>query len=518
MTIAKPPAPAALAAGDPFADPSLPPPPPPPLAAAGDVTARADDAAPPPVPAPAPAPVPAPAPAPAPAKPRQGGRMAYIDWIRLTLTVTVVVHHCVYNFYGNSPWLGISHPLPADELTDGAIVAYAFIRIDAAYFMSLFYFLSGFFTPHSLARKGPWKYLADRTLRLLVPVAVYDVLIAPLIYFIAWPVATPGNPPGLAEVPPPGTRVYAWYWSQYRKVSQSPMWFIVLLFLFDTSFVIANALWRGWCCGPCRRRRQDGRAKATDASAKQLPVQQEQDPKQQQQQQQQQTPPRPPPDTSVYSTRFMLAALWATALVLSLVAFLVRLAYPLPPSEFTPVGLSIPVGYLANHLAGYWLGIAAFHAGALPRFPSKLGWASLVGAGVWFACGWVLALPASGGVSWVPAAIGGGNGSGSSIGFQAYYAFYEMIFAVFWSFGFIVAFRDTIGGRSGGRAGAIIIGAAYTAYIIHTVFIVAYDRALLPLGLPLPAGAAVLAVLVTPSTWIVAAAFRELVPGAKRIL
>lgn len=217
----------------------------------------------------------------------------------------------------------------------------------------------------------------------------------------------------------------------------------------------------------------------------------------------------------VYSTRFMLTALAVTALALSLAAFLVRLGWR--TTDFTSVGLQIPVGYLITYVTAYSYGVAAYHANALPRLPARLGWASLACSALWWAGGWMLGWLVAGGrdEDWLPVLIGGG--AGTPVGFQAYFAFYEQIFAVFWSFGLLVAFREVVGGRTGGKVGRVIVGAAYTAYILHPLVIVSYDRALIPLYLQPAAAAAVLAALVVPTTWIVAALVRE-IPGAKRVL
>lgn len=45
--------------------------------------------------------------------------------------------------------------------------------------MALFFFLSGLFTPGSYDRKGPAHFLLDRSLRLLLPTAVYIIFIVP---------------------------------------------------------------------------------------------------------------------------------------------------------------------------------------------------------------------------------------------------------------------------------------------------------------------------------------------------
>lgn len=426
------------------------------------------------------------------------------------------MHHCVFNYIGGGGWLGIMHVAPP-ALSSG--VALAFLRLNQAYFMALFFFLAAFFSVPSLARKGAARYLGDRALRLLLPAVVYDVALAPLIYYVAGPVSTPGVPPGLAEASAAGD-VYGWYWRQYKCFANNICWFLVVLFIFDCFFVASESI-----AACCRRRRSAARtAAAAGVAAAPSPASLSDDNNNAglaavvvprgdgdvsggAQPAAASTAQQPP-----YSTLFTLGALAATALGLSAAAFLVRLA--LPTTMFTGYALNIPVPYMVEYGVAFNLGVAARRADALPRLPSALGWASLAGAAVWSVAGWAVAVVICGG-NWVPAIMGGG--AGTPLGFQAYYAFYEQIFAVFWSYGLLIAFRDVVAGHAGGKAGAVIVGAAYATYILHPLFIVSYDRALLPAALPAPAAAAVLALLVVPSTWIAAALVR-CVPGVKRVL
>ncbi len=52
--------------------------------------------------------------------------------------------------------------------------------------MSLMFFLSGLFVPSSLARKGSWKFLSDRLLRIGLPMALAIMFLSPLAYYAAY--------------------------------------------------------------------------------------------------------------------------------------------------------------------------------------------------------------------------------------------------------------------------------------------------------------------------------------------
>lgn len=125
----------------------------------------------------------------APAAPSRP-RTYYIDWLRAFLTVLVVLHHCVVAYQSTYAW--------GAKRGDTALFLFSelFVNGNQAYFMTLFFFLSGLYVPGSYKRKGAGKFLLDRTLRLVVPCIFYSFLAPP---FILWwnemaknPAAEPG--------------------------------------------------------------------------------------------------------------------------------------------------------------------------------------------------------------------------------------------------------------------------------------------------------------------------------------
>ncbi|MGA7323315.1 MAG: acyltransferase family protein [Rhodomicrobium sp.] len=106
-------------------------------------------------------------------KPLQPDRIAYVDAVRVVLILLVVAHHSV------EPYV-TAHP-PEIPLPDAPFVrAGVFLWVNAAFFMGLFFFLAGYFTPGAFGRKGAPSFLADRGLRLGVPLVLGTVAIVPL--------------------------------------------------------------------------------------------------------------------------------------------------------------------------------------------------------------------------------------------------------------------------------------------------------------------------------------------------
>lgn len=151
-------------------------------------------------------------------------RLYYIDSLRTWLTLLVVVHHCFWVVVAG--WFPFYRPWQLDTPT--TIIGYMLLSGDQAYFMGLFFFLSGLVTTPSLKRKGPGVFLKDRFYRLMIPAILYDFFFFPLlICFVnaTWYVPKGGS-----------TSSFSGVWTSYFKdigrnvFTMNHMWFLVTLF------------------------------------------------------------------------------------------------------------------------------------------------------------------------------------------------------------------------------------------------------------------------------------------------
>lgn len=109
----------------------------------------------------------------------QSKRLYFLDNLKVFLTILVIVHH-VGQAYGptggfwqykssmheNIPWLG------------------SFFGINAAFFMGLFFMISGYFLPSSYDRKDNADFLKDKLMRFGIPLLFAFFIISPLeMYF-----------------------------------------------------------------------------------------------------------------------------------------------------------------------------------------------------------------------------------------------------------------------------------------------------------------------------------------------
>ncbi len=100
-------------------------------------------------------------------------RTAYIDNLRIYLTLLVIFHHAAIAYGGAGDW-GVM-----DRVTDeiSPILLSIFNGVNQAYFMAAFFLLAGYFTPAAFDRKGGQQFLVDRLLRLGIPLLIYSTLI-----------------------------------------------------------------------------------------------------------------------------------------------------------------------------------------------------------------------------------------------------------------------------------------------------------------------------------------------------
>lgn len=145
-----------------------------------------------------------------------GKRLFFVDNLRVALTILVVLHHSALSFMGS------------DTVTVGVLTA--FTLVNQAYFMGLFFLLSGYFVPGSWRRKGTIPFLRDRVLRLLLPLIGYVLLLSPL---------TALDVNSGADLTGPFWRVYL------DNLSVGALWFLEVLLALTIGYaVVAGVIGR----------------------------------------------------------------------------------------------------------------------------------------------------------------------------------------------------------------------------------------------------------------------------------
>jgi glucan biosynthesis protein C len=159
-------------------------------------------------------------------------RAAYIDVIRMVLTVLVIMVHAAVTYGSAGDWTYIDNR-SRDEMTAAILT---FFVIDCqAFFMALFFFFAGYFTPGSFDRKGVVRFWQDRLMHIGIPMLVYTFLLSRI-------------PNYLDEVANHGLDVSLWQFSLATFISdadEGPTWFLFALLLFTLAYSFWRALSHG---------------------------------------------------------------------------------------------------------------------------------------------------------------------------------------------------------------------------------------------------------------------------------
>jgi hypothetical protein len=104
-------------------------------------------------------------------------RLAFLDTLKVGLTILVIAHHAG-QAYGPT---GGAWPIFSPERSP---LLGPFFAVNAAFFMGLFFLISGYFLPPALDRKGAAIFLKDRFRRLGIPILLFGLLVmGPMLYF-----------------------------------------------------------------------------------------------------------------------------------------------------------------------------------------------------------------------------------------------------------------------------------------------------------------------------------------------
>jgi len=103
------------------------------------------------------------------AKSSAKARVVYLDKLKVALTVLVIAHHAG-QAYGPT---GGQWPIFSPERS--ALLG-PFFAVNAAFFMGLFFLISGYFVPRAYDRKGATAFLKDRFRRLGIPLLFFGLV------------------------------------------------------------------------------------------------------------------------------------------------------------------------------------------------------------------------------------------------------------------------------------------------------------------------------------------------------
>lgn len=99
-----------------------------------------------------------------------------LDNLKIALTVLVIAHHAGQPYGGSGGFWYF-------ESSDTLVNLGSFFSVNAGFFMSLFFFVSAYFTPASYDRKGPGSFLTDRMKKVGLPLLFGFLVMIPLLMY-----------------------------------------------------------------------------------------------------------------------------------------------------------------------------------------------------------------------------------------------------------------------------------------------------------------------------------------------
>lgn len=156
-------------------------------------------------------------------------RMAYVDMVKFVLTILVIMVHAAVTYGGAGDWTYMDNGR-SDMMTQALLSI--FVIYSQSFFMSLFFFFAGYFTPASFERKGIAKFWKDRLVHLGIPMLLYTFVLSRI-------------PNYLNAVDNYGVKASFWQYSLntfIREADGGPTWFLFALLLFSLAYTLVMVI------------------------------------------------------------------------------------------------------------------------------------------------------------------------------------------------------------------------------------------------------------------------------------
>jgi len=156
-----------------------------------------------------------------------GDRIFFVDYLRAAIITLVILHHLAVVYSASYPFYYVE---PTSDYPTLAVLI-IFQLLNQAWFMGLFFLISGYFSPSSFDRKGSKQFARDRLIRLGVPLLIFSFLLEPLSLYVGFS-HTPAAVLAKYGITLPLT------WKNYVQfIGPGPLWFVAMLLIFDLGYV-----------------------------------------------------------------------------------------------------------------------------------------------------------------------------------------------------------------------------------------------------------------------------------------
>lgn len=364
-------------------------------------------------------------------------KLIFINNIRWLLTILVVMIHIHVTYSGMGMWY-YKDPGAMGPLSFWSFIMYQCVA--QSFVLGLFFFISGYFTPESYAKRGFFLFVRDRFIRLGVPTLVYMLIIHPVTVLMTKQFSQ--------DMP---SNLVAWYGQYITSLAflsnSGPLWFTFALFLFTVVYALVRTL-----------------LIRTNSTSRQAEV----------------------------ITHGRVVAVIA---LISVAAFLVRTVQPAGTPLFNnEIGNFMQIGFFAQYIIAFILGVVTCQRNLLEHIPYRLG-------KIWFTLALLTGLPLlpalfiGGGIASNPPVFFGGYHWQS-----AAYATWESIMFVGVSLGALTIFREKFNRQ--GPIRRFLSQNAFGVYVFHAPILVALAIFFHKMAVPQLAKVYILALIAVPISFV----------------
>ncbi len=156
-------------------------------------------------------------------------KVVYIDHLKVLLTILVILHHTFITYGAPGGWYYMQK-----TTQQGAIIPMTlFVSVNQSFFMGFFFFLSAYFIRPSYERKGAGKFIADRLLRLGLPLIFYSLVFSPILIYLIYYFGK-------------GQHItFLQFLSGFDDwIDFGVLWFVAALLLFTLIYVLVRAIFK----------------------------------------------------------------------------------------------------------------------------------------------------------------------------------------------------------------------------------------------------------------------------------
>jgi glucans biosynthesis protein C len=161
-------------------------------------------------------------------------RLTYLDNLKVFLVMLVIVHH-VGQAYGPT---GGFWPYQSSLHESVSWLGHLF-GVNAAFFMGLFFMISGYFFPGSFDRHGGWKFLQNKLIRYGIPLAFAFFVMIPLVLYFYYMNYSGNQPIGYMEY---FTRIFLGIGGGESEWNLGPLWFVENLLVYAILYFIFRSI------------------------------------------------------------------------------------------------------------------------------------------------------------------------------------------------------------------------------------------------------------------------------------